>query len=56
MAQQVKDLALSQKYLRSLMWYEFDPWLWNFHIPQGGQKKKKRKKKEKETVIIVEQR
>ena len=29
----VKDLALSLLWLRSLLWYGFDPWSGNFRMP-----------------------
>ena len=45
MAQQVKDLALSQQQLESLLWHELDPWSGNFHMPRMCKKKKKKKKK-----------
>ena len=42
MAQQVKDLVLSLQQLGLLLWYRFDPWPGNFHMPQVQPKKKKR--------------
>ena len=39
--QQVKDLALSLQWLRSLLWHRLDPWLVNFHVQQVRPKKKK---------------
>ena len=32
-AQQVKDLALSLLWYWLLLWYGFDPWPGNFHMP-----------------------
>ena len=43
MAQQVKDPLLSLGWFRSLLWYGFNPWLWNIQI---NQRKKKRERKE----------
>ena len=40
MAQQVKDLALSLLWLRPLLWCGFNPWPWDFHMPQAQSKKK----------------
>ena len=40
MAHQVKDLALSLLWLRSLLWYRFNPWPSNFRMPWVWQKKK----------------
>ena len=31
-ASRVKDLALLLLWLRSLLWYRFDPWPWNFCV------------------------
>ena len=39
MAQQVKDLV------SSLLWYRFNPWPGNFHIPRVRQKQKTKNKK-----------
>ena len=39
-AQQVKDLALSP------LWHGFDPWPWNFCMPQAQPEKRKEKRKE----------
>ena len=44
MAQWVKDSALSQQPLGSLLWRGFSPWPRNFHILQAWPKKEKRKK------------
>ena len=33
-AQRLKDLALLLQWLQSLLWYRFDPWPGNFHMPQ----------------------
>ena len=41
MAQQVKDLVLSLQQLGLLLWYRFDPWPGNFHMPWLWPKKKK---------------
>ena len=41
MAQQVKDPALPQPWRRLKLWYGFDPWPGNFHMPQMWPKKKK---------------
>ena len=38
-AQQVKNLALSLLWLRSLLWCEFDPWPGNFCVPRVWTKK-----------------
>ena len=38
-AQWVKDLVLSQLWLRSLPWCRFDPWPRNFHVPQAPPRK-----------------
>ena len=43
----VKDLALSLLWLRSLLWWGFDPWPGNFCMPWAWQKKKKKKKKKR---------
>ena len=32
MARQVKDLVGSLLWCRSLLWYVFDPWPWNFRM------------------------
>ena len=34
--QQVKDPALSLKWLGLLLWHGFDPWSGNFHMPKKG--------------------
>ena len=43
MARWVKDLALSLRWSRLLLWCKFDPWTWNFHVlwvwPPPPQKK-----------------
>ena len=47
MAQGVKDLVLSLLWYPSRLWLEFDPWPWNFCMPQAWpppQKKNKHKK------------
>ena len=41
MAQQIKDLELSLLWLGSLLWHWFNPWPWNFCMPQAQPKKKK---------------
>ena len=41
MAQQVKDQALLLLWLGSLLWYGFNPWPGNFHMPWAQPKKKK---------------
>ena len=41
MAQQVKDLALSQQQLRSLLWHGFDPWPRECPHATGTAKKEK---------------
>ena len=38
-AQKVKDLVVSLQQLRSLLWYGFNPWPGNFHMPQVWPKK-----------------
>ena len=43
MAQQVKDLALSLPWLRSLLWCEFIPWPGNFHMLLVWPKRKRKK-------------
>ena len=43
-AQQVKGSVLSMQWLRSLLWWGFDPWPRNFHVPRAWPKKKKKKK------------
>ena len=45
MAQQIKDLAFSLQWFGSLLWYRFDSWPGNFHVPGTAKKKKKKKKK-----------
>ena len=40
MAQQVKDLVLSLQQLGLLLWYRFDPWPGNFHMPWLWPKKR----------------
>ena len=40
MAQQVKDLALSQRWPGLLLWHRFSPWPGNFHMPWVRKKKK----------------
>ena len=42
MAQRVKDLALPLLWLGLLPWYRIEPWLRNFHMPQGWPKEKKK--------------
>ena len=48
----VKDPALSP------LWYEFNPWPWNFLMPQGWPKKKERErereKKEEKAGLVNE--
>ena len=39
-SQWVKDLALSLLWLWLLLWFGFDPWPGNFHMPQMQPKKK----------------
>jgi len=43
-AQQVKDLALSLLWLRSLLWHRLNPWPRNFRMPQAQLKGKKKRK------------
>ena len=45
MAQQVKDLAWSLRRPRSLLWFGFDPWPGNFHVPWLWTKKRNKFKK-----------
>ena len=40
MAQQVKDLALSLLWFKSLLWRKFNPWPRNIHMPQVWPKTK----------------
>lgn len=40
MAQGVKDVVLSQLWLRSLLWCRFSPWPGNFYMVQTQGKKK----------------
>ena len=47
MARWVKDLVLSLLWLRSLLWFGFDPWLENFCLLSVQPKKKKKKRKKK---------
>ena len=42
MAQQVKDPALSQQQLRSLLWRRYDPWPRNFHVAWVQPRRKKK--------------
>ena len=51
--QQLKDLALSLLWLESLPWYGFDPWPWNFHMPQEQPKKKKKKNHDGNQEIVL---
>ena len=44
MLQQVKELAQSLQWLRSLLWRGFNPWPGDFRMPLAWQKKKKKKK------------
>ena len=44
MAQQVKDPAMSLQQLRLLLWFGFDPWPGNFHMPWVQPKTNKQKK------------
>ena len=39
MAQRVKDLALSLLWLSSRLWFKFDLWLQNWHVPWEEPKK-----------------
>ena len=39
-AQWVKALVLSLKWLGSLLWCGFDPWFGNFHMPWLGPERK----------------
>ena len=53
MVQQVKDLALSPQWLRSLLWRRFDPWPGNVCMPQTWlllQKKSKLMQKKKSMI------
>ena len=43
MTQQVKDLVLPLLWLKSLLWYEFDPWPRNFHMLWTAKKTKNKK-------------
>ena len=56
----VKDPALSLQWLRSLLWFRFDPWPRNFCLPQvqpkNKKKKKKKKKKSERNVLLSPQR
>ena len=45
MVQWIKDLALLQLWHRLQLWCGFDPWPWNFHMPQVQPKKFKNKNK-----------
>ena len=45
MAQQVKDLALSLQQLGPVVWYRFDPWPRNFHVPWAWEETKQNKTK-----------
>ena len=57
MTQWVKDLVLSLLQLRSLLWYRFYPWFWNFHMPWGTpppQKKAGIKSGERVFSMIIE--
>lgn len=42
MTQWIRDLALSLKQLRSLLWCEFDSWSGNFYMSSVQLKKKKK--------------
>ena len=44
----VKDPGLSLRGLRSLLWCGFEPWPWNFHMPQAGEQRNRRKEGRKE--------
>ena len=49
MAQQVKDLVLSLKWLWSHLWHRLNPWPGNFHMwPEQPKKKKKTPKTKKQ--------
>ena len=39
MAQRVKNLALSLKWLESMLWHVLDPWSGDFDVPQARPKK-----------------
>ena len=47
MAEQVNDLALSLQWLGLLLWWRFDPWPGNFHMPWVWPKKKTEKENAK---------
>ena len=59
-AQQVKDPLLSLGWFRSLLWYGFNPWPRNFHMPWTWTKKREREREkqcifaEKNTVYYKE--
>ena len=40
-AQQAKDLALLPQWLGLLLWYRYDPWPGNFHMPWPRPEKKR---------------
>ena len=44
-AHEIKDLALSLQWLRSMLWCRFDSWPVNFHMLPMWQKKKQKNKK-----------
>ena len=50
--QQVKDPVLSLQWPGSMLWWGFEPWPRNFHMPQGQPKKKKNKKKKASNITI----
>ena len=52
MVQQVKDPALSLKWLRSLLWHGFDPCLGTSACCEHSQKKEKKKEKKKKEKAV----
>ena len=57
MAQQVRNMALSLKWLGSLLWLGFDPWPGNFNGGEGQPKKKKKKEirlSNNKIIIVLE--
>ena len=51
--QQVKDLALSLQWLRSLLWLWLDPWPGNFHMLWGGGGGGGKKRKETKSQLKI---
>ena len=50
-AEWVKDLALPLQWLRSLLWYGFDPWPRNIKKKKEKEKKRKKEKEEKNWIL-----